>query len=333
MGDGSARTRVEIGAMTFPRRSTFLAAAVTSAAAVVAPRFPAIAQKAPPIRVGAVPVEAAALLYYAVEHGFFKTAGVDIELTSFPGAGPILLATAGGALDIGCANTGAQANAHVRGVSFGMIAPCGVYMSAAPSTVLAVPPDSPIQNAKQLSGKTIACQTIRDLQQASVMKWADTTGGDSATLKFIELPASEMVAAMTSGRVDAVTLTEPQITQKRKQIRILTKNYDSIGKTMLINSHFGPTAWLDKNASQVHVFMTALRQAAIWSNANRAATGLIIERLAKLPPGTSSRMSRTVYGETLDPTIIQPSIDVTAEYKFLPKTFPVTEMFWSGIRG
>jgi NitT/TauT family transport system substrate-binding protein len=315
--------------MTSVRRASFLAAGT---AGVLAPAFPAIAQTVPPIRVGAVPVEAAALMFYAVERGFFKAAGINIELTPFPGAGPILLAAAGGALDVGCANTGAQANAHVRGVPFGMIAPCGLYESAAPTTVLAVLRGSPVENARQLSGKTVACLTIRDLQQASVMKWADTTGGDSSTLKFIELPASEMVSAMKAGRVDAVTLTEPQLAQSKNDVRILAKNYDAIHDTLLINSHFGPSAWLDKNASLARAFIATLREAAIWSNKNRAATGSIIERLAKLAPGTASRMNRTVYGEVLDPTIIQPSIDVTAEYKFLPKTFAATDMFWTGLR-
>jgi hypothetical protein len=36
------------------------------------------------------------------------------------------------------------------------------------------------------------------------------------------------------------------------------------------------------------------------------------------------------FGEVLDVATIQPVIDATAEYKFLPKTFPVSEMLWTG---
>jgi hypothetical protein len=43
-------------------------------------------------------------------------------------------------------------------------------------------------------------------------------------------------------------------------------------------------------------------------------------------------MNRVVFAESLDPASIQPVIDATAQYKFIPKTFNVADMFWSGTK-
>lgn len=252
-----------------------------------------------------------------------------MQITSFPGGGAVMTAAGGNAIDIGCANVGAQANAHIHGLAFQMIAPGGLYSSASPTTVLAVAKNASFKTAKDLTGKTIGVSTLKDLQQASVMKWVDTNGGDSATLKFIEIPVPEMAPAMAAGRIDASTLLEPSLTYAKNDVRVLGKCYDAITKTLLICSHFASSDWLAKNAATAHAFINALGQAADWANKNPQASGEILAGISKIPPATIAEMHRTVFAAKLDPATIQPVIDVTAEYKFFPKTFPVTEMFWS----
>jgi NitT/TauT family transport system substrate-binding protein len=240
-----------------------------------------------------------------------------------------MTAAAGGALDMGCANVGAQANAHVKGLPFSMIAGGGNYSTNSPTTVLAVSKNSPLKTAKDLNGKTIGVSTLRDLQQASVMKWVDMNGGDSATLKFIEIPVPEMAPALTAGRVDGACELEPSLTYSKNEIRIFGKCYDAISKNLTITTHFANNAWLDAHPAAAHAFIDAIRKTAQWANTNQAAAATILERVSKIPAATVGQMNRVVFGETLDVATIQPVIDATAQYKFIAKTFPVADMFWS----
>jgi len=73
----------------------------------------------------------------------------------------------------------------------------------------------------------------------------------------------------------------------------------------------------------------AIRKTAQWANTNQAAAATILERVSKIPAATVGQMNRVVFGETLDVATIQPVIDATAQYKFIAKTFPVADMFWS----
>ncbi|HEV8020777.1 MAG TPA: ABC transporter substrate-binding protein [Candidatus Lustribacter sp.] len=298
------------------------------AGAAAAPRL-AAAQGAPTvIRLGTAPVESYALAFYGVDRGFFKAANLDVQIQSFSGGGGVMTAAAGNALDIGCANVGAQANAHMRNLPFSMIAGGGNYSSNSPTTVLAVAKNSPLKTAKDLNGKTIGCSTLKDLQQVSVMKWVDSNGGDSSTLKFLEIPVPEMAPALVAGRIDGACELEPSLTFAKNDIRTFGKCYDAISKTLTITTHFANTDWLAKNPAAAKAFVAAMRATAQWANKNQAAAATILERVSQIPAETVGVMNRVVFAEGLDASTIQPVIDATAQYKFIPKTFNVTEMFW-----
>ena len=293
----------------------------------------AAAQSAPTvIRLGTAPVESYSLVFYGVERGFFKAANLDVQIQSFNGGGGVMAAAAGGALDMGCANVGAQANAHIRGLPFWMIAGGGLYSSKSPTTVLAVAKNAPFKTGKDLNGKTIGVSTLKDLQQASVMKWVDANGGDSSTLKFIEIPVPEMAPALNANRIDGCCLLEPSLTFSKNDVRIFGKCYDAIAKTLMITTHFANNEWLEKNPAAAHAFIGALKQTAQWANKNQAAAGAILEKISKIPAATVGEMNRVIYAESLDVATIQPVIDATAQYKFLPKTFNASEMFWSQVK-
>jgi NitT/TauT family transport system substrate-binding protein len=310
-------------------RSTFtkLAGAIAGGAAFARP---ALGQSLTTIRFGTAPVESYALAVYANARGYFKAAGLDVQIATMNGGGAVMAAIAGGALDLACANVGAQANAHVRGLPFSMICPGGMYSSAAPTTVLAVAKNSPIKTAKDLAGKTVGLSTLRDLQQASVMKWTDANGGDSSTLRFLEIPVPEMGPAIVAGRIDAATILEPSYTYAKPDIRVLGKCYDAIATRLTICTHFGSNDWLAKNPGPARAFIHAMRLAADWTNRHPSESAAILADLTKIPVSVVDQMNRVTFGEVLDVATIQPVIDATAEYKFLPKTFPVAEIFWGG---
>jgi NitT/TauT family transport system substrate-binding protein len=310
-------------------RSTFTTLAGVAAGAAILPR-PASAASLTTIRFGTAPVESYALAVYAQARGYFRDNGLDVQITILNAGGAVMAAIAGNALDLACANVAAQANAHVRGLPFSMISPGGMYSTTAPTTVLAVGKNSPLKTARDLNGKTVGLSTLKDLQQASVMKWTDANGGDSSTLRFIEIPVPEMGPALAAGRVDAATILEPSYTYAKSDIRVLGKCYDAIATRLMICTHFGSNDWLAKNSGTVTAFVHAMRKAADWTNKNPRASAAILAGLTKIPVDVVDRMNRVSFGEVLDVATIQPVIDATAEYKFLPKTFPVSEMLWTG---
>lgn len=307
-------------------RRTFTA--LTAAAATLP--LPAIAQSLTTIRFGTTAVESYALAIYTQEAGFFKKQGLDAQITPFAGGGAVMTALVGGSLDYGCANWGAISNAHVKSIPVSVIAAGGLYTTDSPTTILAVAKsNTTLHTGKDLNGKTIGVSTIKDLQQAAIMKWVDTTGGDSSTLKFVEIPIPEMSPALTAGRLDAGIVLEPILTSVKNDIRVLAKCYDAVAKHLMICAELAMTEYLNKNVAQGRKVAAALNECAVWANANHQKAGEILTRVAKIPLATISEMARTEYSNKLDLATIQPVIDASAQYHFLAQTFKAQDTFWT----
>jgi len=308
-------------------RATFTA---LTAGAVAAPAVVVQAQTLTTIRYGTAAVESYALPMYAQEGGFFKKQGIEAEMTYFPGGGAVITALIGGSLDYGSVNLGATANAFVKGVPVAVFAGGGCYTTDSPTTVLAVAKDNTAtKTGKDLNGKTVGVSTLKDLQQSAIMKWVDSTGGDSSTMKFVEMPIPQIPPALVAGRIDAGIVLEPVLTATKNEIRVLAKCYDAIAKKLMISAQIGMRDHLQKEAATTRKVIAALTETAAWANANHDKAGEILTRIAKIPLATISAMARTEYTEKLDLAMIQPVVDASVQYKFLEKPLKATDMFWS----
>jgi NitT/TauT family transport system substrate-binding protein len=266
---------------------------------------------------------------YAQEGGFFAKAGIDVELVALSNGGAMTAALVGGAIDIGPSNVASMAAAYGHGLHLNLFAPSIIISAAAPpTTIIAVANDAPIRTARDLAGKTIACNTLRDLQQAAVMTWLDKNGGDAKSVRFIELPNADQLAALAAKRVDAACLVEPFLSSAKNDARFIGRPYDSLGKQLMTFGWIANTAWYGENPDLVRKIVPALRDTARWANANQALTAAINSKYSKVPVEQLTAQNRQLFAEgKLDARLIQPIIDASARYGFLPQTFAASELF------
>jgi ABC-type nitrate/sulfonate/bicarbonate transport system substrate-binding protein len=286
-----------------------------------------------PIKVGISPIESYGEALYAQSQDFFKTAGLDAQGVTLPGAGAAMtLAVISGALDAAVANIGSIAAAHAHGVATYLLAPCGLYTSASPTTILGVLKNSPVRGAHDLEGKTVGVTSLRDLQQASVMNWVDANGGNAKNTTFVEISTPQMLPALTAGRVAAGVFVEPTLTAVKNDVRVLGLPYDSVASTLAISGWLVNAGWYDANAEAAARLLTVIRTTAQWANRNQSATGAILAEHTKIPPELVATMHRVTYAETRTYATLQPVIDVSVKYGFITQTFPAAELFPANLR-
>jgi NitT/TauT family transport system substrate-binding protein len=289
---------------------------------------PAFAQSAP-VRMETNTVDSAAEPYYGYDMGFFKAAGVDVELQNgaINGAA-ISAAVASGALDVGVSNIVSIAQAHAKHIPFVLIGPGGLYSSKTPSTYLIVPKGSPYRTAADLNGKTVAVNTLRGLPQYGTQAWIDKNGGRSETVQFTEAGPLDMIVALRSGRIDAGAFVEPFASAARNDGRVIGAPFDAIAPAFLITGVFSTMAWAQANRDVVRRLQDAFAKTAIWSNRNHAQSGAILMKYAKLSADTLKTMQRTIFAERLDLGLVQPVVDLTAKYGGVPG-FPAAEIVFT----
>jgi hypothetical protein len=126
-----------------------------------APRVAGAQAAALPIRFATAPIEEAMLPYYAQEKGFFRAAGLNVELEVFPNGGSVTQGVLAGAVDVGVTNSGSLALAHTRGIPLYLLACGATYSRSSPIAHLVVSKSFAFKSARDLSGKSIAVSPSR----------------------------------------------------------------------------------------------------------------------------------------------------------------------------
>jgi NitT/TauT family transport system substrate-binding protein len=190
-----------------PARRRLLGATAATVAALGAPpivRAPA----GPRVRIGYWPVAAGLPFYAAVDKGYFKEAGLDVEAIKFAGAQQVMEAMLSGRCDGSANGTGAG------NLGVGEIASPGLFeiIATNPSNAkyvldeFLVPKDSTIASIAQLKGKRVASGPgIQNRTLAMAVLERAGAGGTPVT----ELPIGQHVAALAAGQIDAVYTLEP----------------------------------------------------------------------------------------------------------------------------
>lgn len=305
------------------KRSTLLYGLAASAGATA---LPLRVRAAETIRFATIPIDTGAQAYYAEAQHHFAKAGLDGKVQSIPNGAAITAAVVGGSIEVGFSNLLSLALAHERGIPITLIAPAGLYISKAPTSVLMVPKDSPAKDARSLNGKTIAVNGLKNITQLAVQAWMDKNGGDSKTANFTEMPFADMPLALSSHRVDGALVAEPSVTEAKNGARILAKPYDAIGSEFLIAGWFTSQKWASAHPDLVKKVVAAMRDSAVWANKNAPASAEILASATKIEASTLRTMVRSVYAEKLEPSAIQPLIDLAARYGILKAAFPAQDL-------
>jgi NitT/TauT family transport system substrate-binding protein len=313
--------------MTDIDRRYFLASASALLAAGT-PRLAAAQMAA--LRIATIPIDAAAQAYYAADMGFFKKAGLDATLETINNGPQIIPVVVSGSLDIGFANLIPIAQAYLKGLPLTIIAPAALYSSAAPTTALMVANDSPIRTAKDLNGKTIGTAAVGgNITQLGPLLWMDKNGGDSKSIKWVEIPTSELPAALKEGRIDAIVGLEPGLTEaKRQGARLLANALDTIGESYVLGGWFAMKPWAATHRELVAKTAGALQEAGRWANTHKRESAAILLAHTKLQPEIAAQMTRAVYAERFDPKLMQPELDVGTKYGVLGRPVSIAEILY-----
>jgi NitT/TauT family transport system substrate-binding protein len=312
------------------RRSALRTLLAAPAALALAPRI-ASAQTLAPVHIVLFPGETAATAYYAKEMGYFAKAGIDAQITEVKNGSAAAAAVAGGSMDIGFSNPLSVVQGHDRGLPFTVIFPAALSRSNMPPSngLIVVAKTSPIKTGKDLNGKTFAVDVLGGLPHVSVRAWIDKNGGDSSTVKFVELAFSEMAASLNSGRVDATEINvafDPNVGKPNDPLRMLGNSYDAVGSRFCSSVWFSTNDWVKANPVLAKKFVSVMRDSANWANAHGHESAAMLAPHIKLTPEQIEASTRVAYGTDMTPDLIQPVIDVAAKYGLLRAPFSASDM-------
>jgi NitT/TauT family transport system substrate-binding protein len=304
------------------------AAIVAGTAFAVLPQW-AAAQTNAPLRVIGPPNDGFKAVYYAAKNGVFTKHGVEVAVSLINSGAAAAAALIGGAADIAYTNITTLILAHNRGVPMQIIAPGAAYdTEGRMTTAIVVLKDSPFRSGADLNGKTIGSVSLGDTMAASIQAWVDQSGGDSKTIKIVEVPASASIESLQAGRISAATMNEPAVSQALAtgNMRTLANPNMAISKKFLqaLFAVMAPVAATKADAMQR--FAQAMRESSAYTNTHMAETVDLVAGYSGIAPAVVARSARFVDALTIDPALIQPVVDVLVKYGLTSPSFPASQL-------
>jgi NitT/TauT family transport system substrate-binding protein len=283
---------------------------------------PGGAQTPASVKVAMIPIEPAAPVYYAKENGFFAKAGLDVDIDQNPSTPAIASALLAGTYDIAYGTVPTLAQAHAKGLPFVLIAP---GIEDGPTHFgggIMIGVNSTMKTGKDFNGKTIGTAGLNTIAEYLPRAWIDKTGGDSTTVKFIEMPFPVTPEAIGTGRVDAAYLAEPFVTiaEKKNLAKLLTAGDEAISPSGYVSTGWYTTLqWARAHPDLVAKFQRGIAEAGAWANANKDKVVPILAKDLHADPAIVAQATRPYFPPALTAALVQPFIDITAHYaKFAP---------------
>lgn len=286
---------------------------------------PARAQTSQKVSIAVLASDSTSEAWVALDRGTFKQAGLDVSIDLMANGPVIAAAVASNAADFGAANLVSLATAYAKGIPFVLVSAGGTTTSQAPTVGLVVAKTSTIMTARDLNGKTIGVDSLKSLATTGTSAWVDKNGGDSRTLKFVEVPIPQMNAAIAAGRVDAAFLPEPILSNALgTDSRLLAAPLDAISSPLLIGAWFTTAEYAKAHPEVIRKFAAVMAETATWINANPGPSAAILQSYTKI--AFTEKTHRMVQGGKLDAQSLQPLIDAAVRYGVLEKSFPAVQM-------
>lgn len=284
---------------------------------------PALAADAVRLKVGYIPVGDCLQYFVAEEEGYFAAEGLAVDSTSMKGGAVIAPAVEGGELAIGWSNAVSIILAHAKGFDFVFLAPGATGVPRAHA--LLVPADSPITSVAGLGGKTVAINTLGNINEAAMRALAQQAGIAPDAIRLVEIPFPDMAGALAKGTVQAALANEPFVTDavSRGTAKILDPAPHAVfGSPYLIGAWFAKKDWITAHPEQAAAFARAVAKAAAFIDANPERARQLLSRRTGLAPELAASITLPHYPRTLDPQVLAGLIDVSARFGLLAKPFP-----------
>jgi NitT/TauT family transport system substrate-binding protein len=250
------------------------------------------------VSVGAIPIVDVAPLYLGVEQGIFADHGLQVEPFLAQGGAAIVPAVVTGQAQFGFSNITSLLQAEARGVPLALVAP-GPGATGDPAADFAaviVKPDSPVQDAADLAGRTVAINSINNISDTVVREAVRQAGGDAESVKFAELPFPNMVAAVADGSVDAAFTVEPFATVGRSQgMRAVASPYTQTDANLTVAGYFTSDQYAQQHPEVVKAFAEAMVEAQQYATDHSDEVRAVLGSYTQIEAGVAADLTLPRY--------------------------------------
>lgn len=281
------------------------------------------------LMIGVSPVPSSAPVFIAEKRGFFKEEGLTIKTEIIQAPQAVMPKVANGTMDIFKGSYVSMLNLQDAGQKIKILSDT---LQGSPGIAgVVVAKDSKLQDAKDLKGKTIAVNSLKNLGELSVSAHLQASNLAPDDVKFVPLDFQAQIPALNTGKVDAAWLVEPFLSAAQQA-----------GARMLLDTNTGPTdslpidgwgtteEWVTKYPKTAAAFQRAVQKAQRLAATDRSALAEVVPSYTQIPKEAVMTMAMGTFPTSLNASRIQRVADLMHEFNYLKTKIDVQSMIFTG---
>lgn len=246
------------------------------------------------LSVGYTTVSDASYLFSAIEEGFFKQRGLDVEARFIPLNPSLPPAIQSGSLTVGLETPSVYLQSVDGGLDHVVIGGAARLSKGTTGAGFVVSAASGIKTAQDCVGKTIGAPGLGALLHVAFRKWLRQNGVDDTQVKFVEAAFPQHNDLLRGGSVDGVVTVDPfmnRITSSGTG-HLVSHYLSELPEGMPTLVFVTRRDWAEANPEQVKAFQEAIAQSAefVADPANDKAVREQLGKYIKLPPPVLATM-------------------------------------------
>lgn len=238
------------------------------------------------VKLGVIPIVDVAPLYLGQQKGLFEKHGLKLEFTTAQGGAAIVPGVVSGQFQFGFSNVTSLMVAQTNGVPVKAVANgiASTGVRGKDFNGLMVKKDSPVKSAKELEGKKVAINTLKNINETAVRQAVREAGGDPDKVKLVEMAFDQMPAALDQGQIDAACVVEPATATIRSQGgREIASPLIDVAPELTVAMYFTSTQYAQQNPDVVKKFQEATAESLAYAEAHPDEARQIVTTYTKIP--------------------------------------------------
>jgi len=270
------------------------------------------------VTVGVIPIVDVAPIYLGKQKGFFNSRDIDLTLQPAQGGAAIVPAVVSGQYQFGFSNVVSLLLARSRNVPVKVVSN-GNNTTGDPAKDFGglIVKDASITSARQLEGKKVATNTLKNIVDTSVKSIVQKAGGDPSKVSFVELPFPDMIPALDGGRVDAIFVVEPfQTTALKKGWKVIG-SYADVHPNLCVAVYFTSTQVATGNPDLVRRFTEAMKESLAYAQGHPDEVRAVLGSYTQITEEVRKELILPRFPSDIDRAAVQSLADLSVRYQLL----------------
>ena len=277
------------------------------------------------VTLGLIPIVDVAPIYLGIKQGFFAAEKLELNIQTAQGGAAIIPGVVSGQYQFGFSNTASLLLAGSQGLPLKVVSAGNASTGEAGKDfgAVVVKKDSPIKSAKDLEGKRVAVNTLKNINTLTVSNAVRQAGGDPSKVTFVELPFPQIEAAVAKGDVDAGQVVEPFLTIAKEAGDVPIAD-NLLG--LMVGLYFTSEQFAGQNPKAVTGFQNAMKKSLEYANGHPEEARAVLTDYLKVEPAVQQKLVLPKWPADIDRPAVQKLLDMAKEDGLITKDPDLTKL-------